>query len=145
MQAKVKQLTESLEQIKDAPQQFGEKIDELKQTSGGKALMETDARIGRYYATVKSLLWFAAGIPVLIVGYLLVLATDGTTETAIVITTTVLVAGLVWMGVSCIRNARAASEILIEELEDRARPARWTLRLLQSVTGLGGSKKAKID
>lgn len=140
MQTKVKQLTESLEQIKDAPRQFGEKIDELKQTSGGQALIETDTRIGRYYATIKSLLWFAAGIPVLIVGYLLVLATDGTTETVIVMATTGLVAGLIWMGVSCIRNARTASAILIEELEDRARPARWTLKLLQSVTGLGGSK-----
>ena len=140
MQTKVKQLTDSLEQIKDAPRQFGDKIDELKQTSGGQALIETDARIGRYYAAIKSLLWFAAGIPVLIVGYLLVLATDGTTETVIVLATTMLVAGLIWMGVSCIRNARTASAILIEELEDRARPARWTLRLLQSLTGLGGSK-----
>ena len=140
MQTKVTQLSETLEQIKDAPRQFGEKLDELKQTPGGQKLVETDARIGRYYATIKSLLWFVAGIPVLIAGYLLVLATDGTTGSVIVIATTALICGLIWMGVRCIRNARAASDILIEELEDTARPARWTLRLLRSVTGLGGSK-----
>lgn len=140
MHPKVSQLGEALEQIKDAPRQFGDKIDGLKQSPGGRKFMQADARIGRYYATVRSLFWFATGIPVLITGYLLVLATDGTIETVVVVVTAALLAGAIWMGVSCIRNARTASDILIDELEERVRPARWTLRLLKSVTGLGGSR-----
>ena len=143
MQAKVTQLNDAFEQIKDAPRQLGDKFDELKQSPGGQKLLETDARIGRYYATVKSVLWFAAGLPVLAIGYALVLATEGTTETIIVVVTATLIAGCIWMGAHCIRSAKAASEILIDDLEERVRPVRWTLRMLRKLTGIGQLKAGR--
>ncbi len=138
MQERLRQLTDKLDQVAQAPSQLGDTVDRLKASPGGRKLTELDAKAGRLYARVIAAAWFLAGVAALTLGYVGGLLTEGWTRHAIYFAAAVVFLGALWGGISRLRNARAASELLVEELEDRVKPAKWTLQAIRSVSGRTG-------
>ncbi len=111
-------------------------IDALKTTETGKKVRRLDARVGHSVSRLKAAVWFAATVPALAIGYLAWASTDGWIEVVLVGVAAAAFSWCAWRGLSHMLRPRTASEILVEELEDRAKPARWALTGLRAITGV---------
>lgn len=135
MQAKLQQLGEACESLTDLPGRLSDHVDELKASPKVQKLQELDAKAGRWFSRLTAVLWSAAAIPVLGAGYLAWTFTGGWFQTGLLGLSGVLLAWIVWSAVSRILNPPSASELIIDEVEDRVRPAAWALRAIRFVTG----------
>lgn len=139
MRARLRRLFELLGLLAETPNQVAGKIEEMKASPTGRKLTEIDARAGRFYARLNAAFWFALCAPLLGLAYLAGLVTDGWVETTILCILAVPVLYAAWSGFDRLRNPQSASEILVEELEDRVRPARWIMRILRFFGGRAGA------
>ena len=114
-----------------APQEIGDQIEELKATPGGQRIVALDEKAGRLYARVHAVFWSAVALALAAIGYGATFITYGWVETAVLALAGAGGLYAAWCAVSHLRNPQAASEILVEELEDRVRPARWAFRTLR--------------
>ena len=135
MKAIIRRLAVLLGILSRAPEEIGDRLDELKETPGGRRLVALDETAGRLYARAHAAFWFAVCVPAGLLGYGAWWLTDGMLETVLVAVCAGLFLTAAWFAVSHLRNARAASEILVEEVEDRVKPARWALRLIRMFSG----------
>ena len=137
MQTKLEKVGARLEQLARAPQQLGDTVEALKASAVGNRLNEMDHRAGRLYAHANAAIWFAVCAAILGVGSLSVWMTSGRLEAALLIVMVVLMVGAGWIGVARMRQSRAASAILINELEDRVWPAKWARSALRAISRKG--------
>ena len=118
-----------------APGEIGNRIDELKQSPAGRRVVAFDEKAGRLYGRARAALWFALCVPAAAIAYYAAVLTGGWLE----ITLVTLFGGVALFAACCavshLRARQAASEILVDELEDRVRPAKWLLGALRLLTG----------
>ncbi len=139
MRTLMQRLMEKLGVLTSAPRQIGEKIDDLKTSPGGRKLIQMDTTVGRIYSRFNAAFWFAVCVVILAAGYIAVLLSEGWVETTIIIVAAGPSLAALWFGVSHLRNPQTASDILVEELEDRARPVKSLLQMLKLFSGRGQS------
>ena len=133
MTATISRLVQMLGFLRRAPEDVADKVEELKASPGGQKLVALDQKAGRIYARVHATVWFVAALPLAGLGYLSWALASGWLKTTLVAVFAALSVTAVWYAVSHLRNPSAASEVLIEELEDRVRPARWALGVLRAL------------
>jgi hypothetical protein len=135
MKALFRPITAALGRLSRAPEAIGDQVQELKQTPGGRRLVALDESAGRLYARAHAAFWFAVCVPAALLGYGAWLLADGPTETVLIAIAAGLFLAAARYAIAHLRRPQAASEVLIEELEDRVRPARWALRVLRFFGG----------
>jgi hypothetical protein len=139
MDETLQRLNQALGPLAAAPQALGRKVEALKASPGGRRLIALDARAGRLFSRAVAAGWLAACAGVLAAGYGLSLVTSGWVETAVLAALAVPFLYALMRGVSHLRAPRAASEIILDEIEDRVAPARWILRVAGLFTGRKGT------
>ncbi len=135
MRTIIRRLIAKLGVLTSAPQQISEKIDDLKTSPGGRKLIQMDTTAGRIYSRFNAAFWFAICAVILAIVYIAGLLSEGWVETTIIIVAAGPFLAALWFGVSHLRNPQTASDILVEELEDRARPVKWLLQVLKLFSG----------
>ena len=129
----MKILSSLLRQTKDVTEDVQDQIGDFKTSEAGQTLTRLDARAGRWICMAKALLWFALGLVIVFFGYLGHWLTEGWIDVAIVAVSALAFLFVVWRGVMLIRDPQTASEVVLEEIEDRVWPASWTLGLFSSL------------
>ena len=109
-----KQRQETIGPLSSAPRRFGARIDALMASSSMRKLADMDARAGRLFSRLNAAFRFAVCIPILAVGYLAWLWTDGWAQSAMITVMAILFFCVMWCAVARLRNPQNASEILIE-------------------------------
>ena len=141
MSDKLKSVTESLATLADAPEQLSNQIDKLAATPAAQKLRRMDEGAGRMVSRVKAAVWLVAATIAGALAYTAWAMTSGWVEIILAGIPAAVALFALWCGISNLRTPTTASAILIEEIEDRVKPARWILLGLRKL--FGGGKPAE--
>ena len=121
-------------------QQVEAKIEELKQSPYGQKAARVDTRVGWVYCWLIAIGWLTLAVTTAAIAYIVYsLALGWFTSAAAIVSLTVATYAC-YRGFSGLIRPRTASEIMIDELQDRVRPLSWTVDLVSSVRGRAEAK-----
>lgn len=125
MWSKLKRAGEAFGVIASVPERLSQEIEEAKASPTGRRVIALDEKAGRFVCRTKAALWLVAGVPVAGVGYAAYALTGGWLQTGLLAICGMVLLYIVTCAVVLVSRPQSASEIVVDELQDRVKPARW--------------------
>ena len=125
MWSKLKNAGQAFGVVASVPDRLSQEIEDAKASPTGRKVIAFDERAGRIVSRVKAVLWIAAGVPVAGIGYAAYAFTGGWLQTGLLALCAMVLLYIVTCAVVLISRPQSASEMVVDELHDRVKPAKW--------------------
>ncbi len=137
MSEKLQSVKDSLSGLAEMPEQVSRHVETLANSAAGRKFRQLDASTGRLVSRAKAFAWVAGAAVAGAMAYTGWSVTSGWVQIFLTCIPAAVAAWALWYANSHLRQPTTASAILIEEIEDRVKPARWILLGLRKLFGFG--------